>query len=195
MAASIGEDVLVFVVDATMCFIHNNQIKMPRRKQPIALFVAGGVDAVHHGLIGGEHRAGVGLLLALGEIAQGEIGQLVVERPLGLRYQRVAVSKEQQVFHPAVADQHIGQRNHRAGLAAAGGHHQQRLAAVALTKGVAYGLYGFLLVIAVRYIIIDLYCLELRAVTHDIEQLFQIPLGVNARNLPLRVILDRKSVV
>ncbi len=92
-----------------MCLVHDNQIKMPGGEQLVPRLVTGIIDAVHHGLVGGKHRTGAGLLLALGEVAQGEVGQLVVKRPLGLRHQCVAVGQKQQILHPAVTDQHIGQ--------------------------------------------------------------------------------------
>ena len=83
-------------------------------------------------------------------------------------------------------EQHITQGDDRSGLAGAGGHDQQRLAAVA-GKGVTGGLDGALLIVASGDVPIhhDIF----QACPHglEIEQLFQIPLGVDGGTFALGI--------
>ena len=143
----VGKDILVFVVDGAVGLIADHQIEVPDGKEP-ALLVLHGVDAVHHGLVGGEDAMGGKVVLFLTEICHREIGQKIDKIALGLGDEGVAVGKEQNVFDPALLQQHFAQCDDRARLAGAGGHDQQRLAPVLLAKAVAHGLDGSLLVIA-----------------------------------------------
>ena len=47
------------------------------------------------------------VILLLAEIGNGEIGQQIHKAALGLRDQTVAVSKEENIFHPTMLEQHI----------------------------------------------------------------------------------------
>ena len=47
------------------------------------------------------------VVLLLAEIGNREIGQQIHKAALGLRYQTVAVSKEENIFHPTMLEQHI----------------------------------------------------------------------------------------
>ena len=51
-----------------------------------------------------------------------------LERPHRLVHQRYPVGQEQRPLHPARPLEQVDQRDRHAGLAAAGRHHQQRLA-------------------------------------------------------------------
>ncbi len=78
---------------------------MSGRKQPVSLLVAGGVNTVHHGLIGGKY-ARAWLLLALGEVAEGEVRHRLWKARLAESPVHCG-RKKQQVLQPAVADQYI----------------------------------------------------------------------------------------
>lgn len=55
-----------------------------------------------------------------------------------LVHQRHPVRHEQNALHPSSPHQHVDQRNHGAGLAGAGGHHQQALALLARLEGLLH---------------------------------------------------------
>ena len=126
------------------------------------------------------------VILLLAEVGNGEIRQKIHKAALGLGDQTVAVSKKQDVFHPAVLKQHITQSNDRPCLAGAGGHDQQRLAAIP-GKGVAGGLDCPLLIVAPGDLAVHHNIFEARPHTLEIEELLQITFGVNGRTFPLRV--------
>ena len=84
--------------------------------------------------------------------------------------------------------QHLAQRDHRARLAGARRHDQQRLAAVALVKARADGLDGTLLIIPPRDMLIHFDVHEAFAHLPQVKRLFQIPLGVDGGHPALRVL-------
>ena len=88
------------------------------------------------------------VVLLLAEIGYGEIGQEIDKIALGLGDKGVAVGQKQDVLDPALLQEHLDEGDDRARLTGAGGHDQQRLAAVFLAEAVAHGLDGGLLVIA-----------------------------------------------
>ena len=97
----------------------------------LALLLA--VDQVHHRRIGREEDAA--FAGALGdEIDRRGVRQMRLEGAGRLVHQRDAVGEEQHALHPAGAHQEIDQRDHRARLAGAGRHHQQRLALAILLE-------------------------------------------------------------
>jgi hypothetical protein len=65
----------------------------------------------------------------------------------GLVDQRHTVGQEQHALGPVGAHQHVDQRDHRARLAGAGGHHHQGLALAVRLKGVTHAAHGALLVV------------------------------------------------
>ena len=82
--------------------------------------------------------------------------------------------------------QHITQSNDRSGLAGAGSHDQQRLAAIP-GKGIAGCLDRPLLIVAPGDLAVHHDIFEARPHTLEIEELLQITFGVNGRTFPLRV--------
>ena len=131
---------------------------------------------------------GAVILLVLAEIGDGEVRQQLHKAALGLGDQRGAVGQKEDVFHPALFQQHFAQGNGGAGLAGAGGHDQQGPAAVLLAKAVAHGFYGPQLIPAPGYVSVHLDILQAGAQGQEIEPLLQIPLGVDSRHRPLRVL-------
>ena len=83
-------------------------------------------------------------------------------------------------------EQHIHQGDDRPGLAGTGGHNQQSLPAV-LGQGLTGGLDSPLLVIAARNVAVNLDVFEACPHGPEVEELLQIPLGVDGSHLPLRV--------
>ena len=169
-----------------MRLVADHQIKMSAGEQ-LALLVLDRVDAVHHGLIGREYAVGGVVVLFLAEIGHRQIGQQVHEAALGLRDQRVSVSQKQNILHPAVLQQYIAQGDDRSGLARAGGHDQQRFAAVAAAKGITDGLDGALLIVSSGDIAVHHDIFEACPHGAQIEHLFQIALGVDGCHFALGI--------
>ena len=89
-----------------MSFVTDDQIEMSAGEK-LTLFILHAVNNIVHGLIGGKHTVGCVVVLLLTEIGNGEIGQQIHKAALGLRHQTVAVSKKENILHPAVLEQHI----------------------------------------------------------------------------------------
>ena len=68
----------------------------------LAMLILHIVDAVHHGLIGGEDAVSRVIILLLTQIRHRQIRQEVHKASLGLGHQGIPVSQEQDVLHPAV---------------------------------------------------------------------------------------------
>ena len=174
-----------------MSFVADDQIEMPAGEE-FALLVLYTVDDIVHGLIGRKDAVRGVVILLLAEVGNGEIGQQIHKAALCLGDQTVAVSKKQDILHPAVLKQHIAQGNDRPRLAGAGGHDQQRLAPVAC-KGIAGSFDGALLIIASGYLPIhhDIF----QACPHglEIEQLLQIALGVDGCTLAFGIDIVRNA--
>ena len=98
-----------------MGLVTDDQVEMAAGEQ-LALLVPHRVDAVHHGLVGGKDAPGGGIVLLLAEIGHRKTRQQVDKAPLGLDDQGVPVGQEEDMFHPAVAQEHIAQGDHRASL-------------------------------------------------------------------------------
>ena len=189
----VSKDILVFVVDGAVRLVADHKIEMPDGEE-LALLILHGVDAVHHGLIGGEHTARLVIVFLLTEIRHREVGQEIDEIALGLRDEGVAVGQEQDVFDPALIHQHLDERDDRARLAGAGSHDQQRLAAVLLPKAVTDCLDSRLLVIASGDLLIHHDVLEAAPCALEIEELFEVPLGIDRRDPALRVLVVHDNV-
>ena len=96
---------------------------MPTSKE-LAVFILYAVNNIVHGLIGRKDAVSGVVILLLTEVGNGEIRQQIHKAALCLGDQTVAVSKKQDIFHPAVLKQHITQGNDCPCLAGAGGHDQ-----------------------------------------------------------------------
>jgi len=165
--------------------VADHKVKVPTGKE-LAVFILYAVNDIVHGLIGRKDAVSGVVVLLLTEVGNGEIRQQIHKAALCLGDQTVAVSKEENILHPAVLKQHIAQGNDRPRLAGAGGHDQQRLAAIS-GKGVAGGLDCALLIVATGDFAVHHNIFEARPHTLEIEELLQITFGVNGRTFTLRV--------
>ena len=159
---------------------------MAHREQ-FPVLILHGVDAVHHGLVGGEHAPGGIVVLLLAQVCDRQVGQQVHKAALGLGDQGVAVCQKEDVFDPAVLQQHLHQGNDRSRLAGTGSHDQQGLPAVLLPESLAHRLDGPLLVVPPGDVLVHLDVLQAGAHGAQVKELFQVPLGVEGGHLPLRV--------
>ena len=100
------ENIPVFVVNGAVSFVADDQIEMPAGEE-FALLVLYTVDDIVHGLIGRKNAVSGVVILLLTEVGNGEIGQQIHKAALCLGDQTVAVSKKQDILHPAVLEQHI----------------------------------------------------------------------------------------
>ncbi len=180
------EDVPVFVVDRTMCFVADNQVKMSAGEQ-LAFVILDGVDAVHHRLVGGKHTVGIVVVLVLAEIGDGQVRQQIGEAAFRLCDQRIAIGEEEDVFHPTAMQEDITKANDCSRFARAGGHDQQGFAAVAPIETVTDGLDRSLLVITTRDVLFHPCVLESGPHRLQVEELLQIALGIDAGNLSLGI--------
>ena len=155
--------------------------------EQLPVLILHGVDAVHHGLVGGEHAPGGIVVLLLAQVCDRQVGQQVHKAALGLGDQGVAVGQEEDVFDPSVLQQHLHQGNDRSRLAGAGGHDQQGLPAIFLAEGLTHRLDGPLLVVPPGDVLVHLDVLQAGAHGAQVKELFQVPLGVEGGHLPLRV--------
>ena len=179
------EDVLVLVVNRAMCLIADDQVKVSAGKQ-LAVLILYAVNDIVHGLVGGKHTMRSVVVLFFAEVCNGQVRQQVHKAALCLRDKAVAIRQKQDVFHPAMLQQHIAQGNHRTCFAGAGSHDQQSLAAVA-GKGITGRFDSALLVITSGNTAV--YHHIPQAGTHglQVEQLFQITFGINGSALAFRV--------
>ena len=182
------KNILILVVNGAVRLVHHQEIKVTDRKEFLFVLVLDGVNAVHHGLVGGEHTAGIVVALILTKIGHGQVREHIHEGALRLSHQRISIRKEQDVLHPAVIQQYLAQSNDGSRLARARGHDEKRLAAVLFIKGLAYGLDGALLIVAACDILVHHDVLEARPHGVQVEELFQIPLGVDGSHTPLGMV-------
>ena len=182
----VGEDVPILVVDGPVGLVADDEVEVAHGEQ-LPVLILHGVDAVHHGLVGGEHAPGGIVVLLLAQVCDRQVGQQVHKAALGLGDQGVAVGQEEDVFDPSVLQQHLHQGNDRSRLAGAGGHDQQGFPAIFLAEGLAHRLDGPLLVVPSGDTLVHRDVLQADAHGAQVEQFLQIPLGVEGGHLPLRV--------
>ncbi len=180
------ENIPVLVVDGAVGLVADDQVEVAAGEDP-AFVILGGVDAAHHGLVGGKDAAGGGVVLLLAEIGHRKIREEVHKAALGLGDQGVAVGQEEDVFHPAPAEQHITEGDNRSGLAGAGGHHQQGLAPVAPVEAVADRPHRLLLVVPPGDLRVCLRCIQTFPHPPEVHKFFQVPPGPDGGHLALRV--------
>lgn len=121
----IFEDRAVFLIHRAMRLVDDDEVEVPRAEAPLAVFRF--VDQPHDRGIGRDEHPALGVLFG-DEIHRRRLGQEFLEGVHRLVHQRHAVGEEKHALHPVAAHEQIGQRDHRARLARAGGHHHQRLA-------------------------------------------------------------------
>ena len=175
----------VFLENAAVALVHDDEVKVGRGKQRHAVLRLGVVDGVEHGGVGGEHDTRRLVVLGGAQVAQGLVGQILLEIVLRLLDQRGAVGQKQHVRHMAAPAQHIGQAGRRAGLAGAGGHDQQ-VAPEPLRDVGAHRTDGVFLVVAVGDLIVNFNGVQRLFLGAAVHQLLQIILAEHAAHRPLR---------
>jgi len=118
----IVKDGPVFLENAAVALVYDDEVKVSRGEQRHAVLRLGVVDGVEHGGVGGEHDARRLVVLGGAQVAQRLVRQILLEIVLRLLDQRGAVSQKQHIRHMTAPAQHVGQAGCRAGLAGAGGH-------------------------------------------------------------------------
>ena len=164
----IAEDCAVFVVDGTMTFVGNNQVKTP---DAVGLFV--GVDKVEDGVVGRKDDVGVIVALVLclfRDSANRGVRHILDEVAFGLLHQLLSVGQKQHIFHPIVALQNIDKANGAAGLARARGHHYQLLP-VHFVERLANGSASFLYEVTVRNILLYLVVFDFLQIAPHYERM------------------------
>ena len=129
-----------------MRLVDDHQVEMAHSEAPLA--VARLVDQSHHGWVGRDVDASLGVLL--GDQVDGRgVGQVTLEGIDRLIHQRHPVGEEEHALGPVAAHEQVGERDHRACLASTRRHHEQRLAVVVALEGFGDAADGPGLVVAV----------------------------------------------
>ena len=139
------EDGAVLLIHRAVCLVDDDEVEMPDTEATLTIGCV--IDQSHHGRIGRDKDPTIGVLLRH-QIDRRRIRQVRLECVDCLLHQRDPVGQEQDALGPVAAHQQVGQRDDRARLAAAGGHHQQRLALIVRFKGGTDTAHGPVLVIA-----------------------------------------------
>ena len=170
-----------------MRLVHDNQIEVRGRVQPVAVAGLHAVDRVQYGGVRGEDDARVLVLLLVlrhAQVAKAHVGQVFLERVLGLIDQRHTVCQKKHVRGLVCAGQNIHQAGSGARLARAGRHNQQALAMALLEVG-ADSPDGLDLVVTARDIGIDAHGAGRQSDAAAVHQALQVGLGKHARAGPL----------
>ena len=69
----VGEDVPILVVDGPVGLVADDEVEVAHSEQ-LPVFVLHGVDAVHHGLVGGEHAPGGIVVPLLAQVGDRQVG-------------------------------------------------------------------------------------------------------------------------
>ena len=170
---------------AAMRFIHNNQIKMSRRKELAALLRFDGIDGIQDRRVRGKYDAGVLVLGAVQEVAQGHVRQMRFKIVSRLLDQRRPVRQKKGIGNIAAAGQHVGETRGRSGFAGACGHDQQR-PSVSILDIAADSANGFFLIVAVGNTVLNHHGFQLFLLGPAAQQLLQIRLGKNPAGPALR---------
>ena len=152
----VAEDRPVLLVHRAMRFVDDHEIEMPDAEARLATRRL--VNQPHHRRIGADVDSTRRVLLG-DEVHRAGLGEVCPERTNGLVHQRHPVGQEQRPLHPARPLQQVHQGDRRACLAAAGGHHQQRLAS-RLRELLADAANGPLLVVPLDDVVLHLRHIE-----------------------------------
>ncbi len=121
----VPEDGPVLLIHRAVRLVDDHEIEVPDPEAGLAARRL--VDEPHHRRIGAD--VDPARLVLLGhQVHRARLGQVGLERRHRLVHQRQPVGEKQRALHPARPLQQVDQRDGHAGLAAAGRHHQQRLA-------------------------------------------------------------------
>ena len=151
-----------------------------------ALAVPRLVDQPHHRRVGRDEDAPLGVLLG-DQVHRGAVGEMPLEGIHRLVDQRHAVGQEQHPLRPVAAHEQVAERDHRAGLAGAGGHHHQRLAVAIPLECLGDAPDAARLVVALDDLRVDLGTCEGLPAGPPLDDEFQFGLLVEALHLPGRV--------
>ena len=146
----------VLLVHRAMRFVDDYKIEMPDAEARLAASCL--VNQPHHRRIGADVDSTRRVPLG-DEVHWAGLWEVCPERTNGLVHQRHPVGQEQRPLHPARPLQQVHQCDRRACLAAAGGHHQQRLAP-RLCKLLADTADGPLLVVPLHDVVLHLRHIE-----------------------------------
>ena len=127
---------------------------MCRSKQLAAIFGFRIINGVEDSRVGGEHDAGVPVILVGTQIAERHIRQIPLKVILRLLDQRGAVSQEKNIRDPLAAAEHIRQTGGCPRFSRTSCHYQKMLAE-ALFNLPANSPYSLFLVVAICDFIID----------------------------------------
>jgi hypothetical protein len=116
------EDGPVLLVDRTVSLVDDDQVEVAYAEAPLPVVCV--VDQPHHRGVGRDEHAPFGVLVGH-QVHGRRVRQMRLEGVHGLVDQRHTVGQEQHALGPVGAHQHVGQRDDRACLAGASGHHQQ----------------------------------------------------------------------
>ena len=126
----IAEDRTVLLENAAVRLVDHDEVEMPRCKEPCTILRPHLVNRVQDRRIGRKDGACRRTPVAVKETARREIRQMLRERLLCLTHQLRAVGEKEDIRHPALREQHIHERDHRARLARARRHDEESLASV-----------------------------------------------------------------
>ena len=115
------EDAAILLIHRPVGLIDDDQVEVARTESSAAVVEV--VDQTHHRRIRRHVDAAVRVLLGE-QIDGGGVGEEGLERVDCLFDEGFPVGEKQDAFGPVGAHQHVRQRDHRAGLARSGGHHQ-----------------------------------------------------------------------
>ena len=121
----VPKDGPVLLIRRPVRLVDDHEVEMPDSEAGLGARRL--VDQPHHRRIGADVDP-ARLVLLRHEVHRARLWQVGLERPHRLVHQRHPVGQKQRPFHPARPLQQVDQRDRHAGLAAAGRHHQQRLA-------------------------------------------------------------------
>jgi len=173
------EDGPELLIHAAVGFVDDDQIKMPHAES-LATVRAGIVDHVHHGRIGAEHDAGIVVFLLLDQVHQRRLGIAFVEGVFRLPEQSRTVGQKEDPADPVVFHQDFHAGNRQAGLAGAGGHHDQGRSGSVVTKALHDPASRFFVVIAVDDGPVDLGLGDVLARAAAVDHQLQLVAGVKA---------------
>ena len=178
----------VFLENAAVALVHDDEVKVSRGKQRHAVLGLGVVDGVEHGGVGGEHDARRLVVLEGAQVAQRLVRQILLEIVLGLLDQCGAVGQKQHIRHMAAPAQHVGQTGCRAGFSGAGGHDQQ-VAPEPLRDVGAHRTDGVFLIVAVGDFIVNFNGVQRLFLGAAVHQLLQVILAEHPAHGTLRAAL------
>ena len=137
-----------------MRLVDDDHIEVGRCKQPISVLSPAVIDSIKHRRIGREHDARILVILVGAEIAERHVRQVLLKGVLRLLDKCGTICEEKNICHIPATAEDIDQRRRRSGLSGTGRHHQKILAK-ALLHMIADRTNRFLLIVAVRNLIID----------------------------------------